>query len=491
MFSRLQPMMAVLLISLSLLSLRQISGRAKPALPHLPNILFLMADEYRHDALGVAGHKIVKTPNFDRLARQGIRFTRAYTASPVCSPSRACLFTGRYPQIHGVVQNDLPLNPDEVALPQLLKRYGYMTGMVGKLHLPPDGWFDRQWIVNRGIGDVYGDFLKKKMPDFRGHPENEAVPGTLIGPPRTSLRIGTSVLPENLYEEAFEADRAIDFLRAQKGSDQPWFLFLSMLKPHSEFVIPEPYATMYRPADMPLPATFQPGAKMPEDIETRVENKNQQKRKYISDPNLLRAVIAHYYGAVTLVDRQMGRVLDELENLGMSGHTIVVFTADHGNMLGERNHMFKGVMYEGSARVPLLLRAPGKFSQDKVVNAVLDNTSVMPTLLDLAGIPIPAGLQGKSLAPLLGGDASGWQGMAFSVLRDRMVCNGEWKLIEPLTNRDHVQGELYHLVKDREEQKNLHGKREAAAIQGKLQHALEEWWKQKPVPVALPAAPAN
>ncbi|HEV8129758.1 MAG TPA: sulfatase-like hydrolase/transferase [Acidobacteriota bacterium] len=481
----------ILIVIACFAALLQIPGRAGAQPPRRPNILFLMADEYRRDALGVAGHTIVKTPNLDRLARQGIRFTRAYTASPVCSPARATLFTGRYAHIHGVVRNDLPLNPGEVALPELLKRYGYVTGIVGKLHLPPDGWFDTKLIVTRGRGDVYAEFLKRALPGFRGHPENEAVPGTLIGPPRTSLRIGTSVLPENLYEEAFEADRAIDFLKLRKGSDRPWFLFLSMLKPHSEFVIPEPYATMYRPADMPLPATFHAGAKMPVDIETRAEDKNQQMRKYITDPELLRAVIAHYYGAVTMVDKQMGRVLDELENLGMSDNTIVVFTADHGNMLGERNHMFKGVMYEASAGVPLLLRAPGKLPQGKVVNAVLDNTAVMPTLLDLAGLPVPAGIQGKSLAPLVRGDASGWPGMAFSVLHDRMVCSGDWKLIEPLSNRDRVKPELYNLIKDRDEQKNLYGKPEAAKVQRKLQDALEQWWKQKPPAVNLPASPAR
>jgi len=471
-----------------LITLKETSGQAKPTPPRYPNILFLMADEYRHDALGVAGHKIVKTPNLDRLARQGVRFTQAYTASPVCSPSRATLFTGRYPQIHGVVRNDLPLNPGEVALPELLKRYGYVTGIVGKLHLPPDSWFDSQMIVRRGIGDVYEEFLRRKLPGFRGHPENTAVPGTLTGPPRTPLRIGTSVLPEDLYEEAYEADRAIDFLRAQKGGNRPWFLFLSMLKPHSEFVIPEPFATMYAAAEMPLPATFRADAKMLADIETRYEDQNGRARHFINDPEVLRAVIAHYYGAVTMVDKHMGRVLEALNELGLGDNTIVVFTADHGNMLGERNHMFKGVMYESSARVPLLLRAPGKLPKGKVVDAVLDNTAVMPTLLDLAGIPVPAGVQGRSLAPLARGDAPSWPQTAFSVLHDRMVRSGEWKLIDPLANRERGKPQLYNVVKDPDEQENLYRRPEVAQVQRRLETALQQWWNQKPAPVILPAS---
>jgi arylsulfatase A-like enzyme len=458
-----------------------VTRAAAPQPPRQPNILFLVADEYRHDCLGVAGHPIVKTPNLDRLAQQGIRFTHAYVASPVCSPSRATLFTGRYPQIHGVIQNNMPLNPGEVALPEMLKSYGYATAMAGKLHLPPDGWFDRSWITAGGSGEEYQAFLKVKVPNFSGRSNTAAVPETLIGPPRTPLRIGTSLLPENLYEEAWVADRAIEFLEAQKASRRPWFLYVSMLKPHSEFVIPKPYDKMFRPDKMPLPATFHPGAKRPTDAEL-----NNNDRAFINDADVLREVIAHYYGAVSLVDKHMGRVLETVDRLGMSGDTIVVFTADHGNMLGERNRMFKGVMYESSARVPLLLRAPGRLPRGKVVDAVLDNSAVMPTLLDLAGLPVPAGVQGRSLAPLARGEQASGPGMAFSVLRHRMVCDGEWKLIDPYKVAG-AKPELYHVARDPDEQRNLYGQPDAAATQRRLEAALQQWWSQKPPPVTRPA----
>src|SRR5688572_9961283 len=132
------------------------------------NILFLMADEFRHDCLGSSGHSLVRTPNLDRLARAGIRFTRAYAASPVCSPSRATLFTGRYPQVHGVVQNGLPLAAGEIGLPELLKHYGYASGMVGKLHLPPGQWFTPALITAGGRGAEYEQFLQEKVPGFKG-----------------------------------------------------------------------------------------------------------------------------------------------------------------------------------------------------------------------------------------------------------------------------------------------------------------------------------
>jgi arylsulfatase A-like enzyme len=463
------------------------------------NILFLMADEYRHDCLGVAGHPIVKTPSFDRLAREGVRFTHAYVASPVCSPSRATLFTGRYPQVHGVTQNNLPFNDGEVALPKLLRAHGYITGMAGKLHLQGfDDWFDHAASTNPSGGPAYQAFLRASKQLVTGSPNTAAVPGSLFAPDKTPLRIGTSVLPEDKYPEAWEADQAIEFLRVQKGANKPWFFFLSMLKPHSEFVIPAPFDKMYAAKDMPLPRTFKSGAEASGDFPASENAKDKAKRKRatddgpgsrarlsIGDADILREVTAHYYGAVTLVDKHMGRVLAALDELGMRDNTIVVFTADHGNMLGERNRMFKGVMYESSARVPLLLRAPGRLPAGKVSDAVLDNTTVMPTLLDLAGLPVPAGVQAKSLAPLMRGEGPAPEA-AYSYLADKMVRQGDWKIIRPLGRSRSGVPELYNVTRDPDEQTNLYGKPEAAAAQAKLTTLMEAWEKQQPPKVELP-----
>ena len=469
---------------------------AAPA--HRPNILLLVADEYRHDCLGVAGHPIVKTPNFDRLAAEGVRFTRAYVAAPVCSPSRATMFTGRYPNVHGVQGNNFPFNEGEVALPKLLRARGYTTGMVGKLHLQAEGdWFDSAEIQAGGDSSSYLAFLRASGQLLKGNANTAAVPGSLVGAGKTPLRIGTSVLPEDRYPEAWEADRAIEFLRAQKGRDKPWFLFVSMLKPHSEFVIPAPFDKMYAPKDMPLPRTFRPGMALPDNFaagEPAADGKSRRKKKidgpgsparlFINDADILREVIAHYYGAVSLVDKHMGRVLAAVNELGMREDTIVVFTADHGNMLGERNRMFKGVMYESSARVPLLVRAPGRIPAGRVSDAVLDNATLMPTLLDLAGLAVPAGVQGKSLAPLMRGAGPGPEA-AYSYLSDKMVRQGDWKLIVPLARSRSGRPELYNVTRDPDEQTNLYGKPEAAGVQAKLTALMDSWEKQRPAKVQL------
>jgi arylsulfatase len=468
------------------------------------NILFLLTDEFRHDCLGVAGHPIVKTPNLDRLAGQGVRFTRAYAASPVCSPSRATLFTGRYPQVHGVKQNNLPFNAGEIALPRLLRAHGYQTGIVGKLHLQAaNDWFDYAQISDGGRGDSYEAFLRASKQFITGIANNAAVPGSLVGAGKTPLKIGTSVLPEDKYEEAWVAERAIDFLRAQRTKGQPWFLFVSMFKPHSEYVIPAPFDKMYAAKAMPLPKTFQPGYQAPAAVAAGDENAAGRKKRRpgsaddgpgsrarlsINDADILREVTAHYYGAVTMVDKHFGRVLAALDELGMTNDTIVVFTSDHGNMLGERNRMFKSVMYESSALVPLLFRAPGRIPAGRIADTALDNTAVMPTLLDLAGLPVPAGVQGRSLAPLLRGDGPGPEA-AYAYLNDKMVRQGDWKLILPLGRSKSGVQELYHVVRDPEEQSNLYGRPEVAAVQKELLALLTAWdRKQTPPPVTLPPA---
>lgn len=457
-----------------------IAAAATP--PRPANILFIVADEYRHDCLGAAGHPIVKTPFLDRLAQQGTLFTHAYTASPVCSPARATLFTGRYPQAHGVRQNNLPFNPGERTLPPLLRAQGYRTGITGKLHLQAgDDWFDYAQVTDGGRGDAYLAFLRASKQFIKGTANSAAVPETVIGAGRTPLKIGRSVLPEDKFEEAWVAARAIEFLRAQARGDRPWFLFLSLFKPHSEYVIPAPFDTMYRAADLPLPRTFRTDARepAPKDRSAAKDDAGGRARMRIDDAEILRAVTAHYYGAVTMVDKYIGRVLAAVDELGLADDTVVVFTADHGNMLGERNRMFKGVMYESSVRVPLIVRAPGRVRAGAVLHAAIDNTAIMPTVLELAGLAIPAGVQGRSLVPLLRGEGPA-PPAAFSWLNDRMVLADDWKLIVPVKENRGGPRELYHLPSDPDEQVNLYDRPRGAAAQKSLLAQLARWEASQP-----------
>ncbi len=494
-------MKRIVTILLTLVMLAVVSRGAAWAADRRPNILFLVADEFRHDCLGVDGHPIVKTPNFDKLAHEGVRFTQAYVASPVCSPSRATLFTGRYPQVHGVTTNNLPFAPGEVVLPEMLRAQGYTTGMVGKLHLQNHkAWFDYDQLDTEGNSAEYRAFLQAKGQSIEGRPNTAAVPGSLFKKEKTPLHVGTSVLPEDLYPEAWEADQAINFIHQQEGKDKPFCLYVSMLKPHSEFVIPAPFDKMYPAKDLLAPATFRPGIELPADFTANARKTAKKQdpdeggpgspaRLFINDPEILKEATGHYYGAVTMVDKQMGRVIAALDAAGFRDNTLVIFTSDHGNMLGERNRMFKGVMYESSVRVPMLYRGPG-IKPGTVSNVVLDNATVTPTLLELAGLPVPAGVQGASLAPLLREDGPG-PGVAYSYLSDKMVRKGDWKLIVPLDVRARAAArrgtaELYNVVKDPDEQNNLYGKSEASAVQEELTALMDAWIAQKPPKVEMP-----
>jgi uncharacterized sulfatase len=440
-----------------------------------PNILFLLVDELRADCLGAEGHPLVKTPHLDQLGREGIRFNRAYVSAPICSPDRATLFTGRYPQSHGVVTNGLPFRAGETILPEYLRRRGYTTAMIGKLHLrkTPE-WFDQEWLTTGGSGKEYQSFVRESKPGFRGRAGVEAVPETFIGPPRTPLRIGTSVLPDHLYEEAWIADKAIEFMQQQQEGSKPWFLFVSMYKPHSPYVIPEPYASMYDPHSIPLPKTFVTGTARPEN--------NKNPRHFINDPDLLKTVAAHYYGSISMIDAHMGRILRELDKLGLRDDTIVLFTSEHGNMMGEHNRMFKGVMYEPSARVPQFLRYPKRLGSNVVSEITHDHTAIVPTLLELADLPLPEGVQGESLVRALkSGESS--ERPAFSVYRDRMAVIGDWKLIDPSVGTvpqvdPRPEPQLFNLKDDPIERHNLYGKPEHAGTQKRLQAAIDNWWEK-------------
>lgn len=451
-----------------------------------PNILFVMVDEMRFDAMGCAGHPIVKTPNLDRLAREGVRFASSYVASPVCSPSRASAFTGRYAHVHGVETNGIPAHNGEVFLPSVLRHHGYHTAIAGKLHYTPkrfDYGFDQFWsFANEGPNPElgYSEFLRKKHGSPAKWPKK---PGTMPWPKDPlGQDVGEFLYPEEDFETDWITARSLEYLRSRKSSSQPWFLFTSYLKPHSPSVEPEPWFSMYDPAEMPVP-------KLPPDAKTiRAAQRERSRRHYVDDPEMVRVMTAKYYGAISHVDKHVGDMLKELETLGMAKNTIVLFTADHGNMLGEHGRWFKGIQYDGSARVPFIWRGlPGaKENGGHVIPETVENTDLMSAILEAAQIPIPKGVQGRSFLKLARGGDSTWKNNAFSQLRGGMFLEGPWKLID---NSLDGQGpfELYNLTNDPKEERNLvdSDKGRVAAMRKRL----AEWRADKPAPIQVPGLP--
>ncbi len=467
------------------------AATAQQARARRPNILFLMVDEMRWDVMGCAGHPVVRTPNLDRLAREGVRFANAYTSSPVCSPARACLFTGRHAHVHGVTTNAVPAHNGEMFLPSILRHYGYHTAISGKLHFVParfDFGFDQFWSFS-SEGPTpekgYNAYLRGKHGSPGKFP---IVPGTAPWPDDPLGRdVGEFRYPEEDFETTWITDRAVEYVRSRKDTAQPWFLFTSYLDPHSPSVQPKRYLNMYDPAKVPVP-------KLPPDIaKIRGAEEGRGQRRFIADEKMLRVMTAAYYGAVTQVDDQIGRLLGELERLGMADNTMIVFTTDHGNMLGDRGRWFKGVMYEGSARAPLLWRGPGgaKENRGRVEEKLVDHTDVMPSILEAAGLPAAAGIQGRSFLKLVRDGDPRWEDRCYSQLRSAMVRTPEWKFID---NSLDLSGpfELYDMRRDPKEERNLADETRNRALAADFRRELTAWRADRPAPVKIAgmAAPA-
>lgn len=450
-----------------------------------PNILFVMVDEMRFDAMSCAGHKIVETPNLDRLAKQGTRFTSAYTVSPVCSPARASVFTGRYAHVHGVVSNQLPANEGEIFLPSVLKHYGYRTAISGKLHYRPvrfDYGFDQFWSFSSEgptpeIG--FNAHLKKKFGSPAKWPR---VAGTCPWPDDPlGGDVGVYKHPIEDFETEWITDRSLEYLRSRKGRTEPWFLFTSYLKPHSPSVEPQPWFSKYSPDRVPAP-------KLPPDAHAiRMAQRERQRRHFVDDPRMCQVMAAIYYGSIAHVDNQIGRLFTELDRLGMADNTLVLFTADHGNMLGDHGRWFKGVQYEGSAHVPLIWRGLQGADENRggTVSQVIENTDLMPTILETAGIPVPDGVQGRSFLNLARGRDTKWKNRCFSQLRSGMLLEDGWKLIDNSLNCS-GNYELYNLRDDPREDRNLAADAKQKDRITQYCRQLTDWRGQSPAPIRVP-----
>lgn len=461
------------------------AGSAVAQQKNLPNILFIMVDEMRWDAMGSEKHPVVQTPNLDRLAKQGVRFSESYTVAPVCSPSRACTFTGRYADVVGVTSNGIPANDGEIFLPSILQHYGYHTAISGKLHYTPRRFaygFDQFWTFTaEGPAPELGlnAHLQKKYG--RGATKWAIVPGTCPWPDDPLGRdVGIFKFKDEDFETEWLTERSIEYLRSRKDKAQPWFLFTSYLKPHSPSVEPEKWFHKYDPRAIPIP-------KLPADIkEIRAQQQGRNKRAWIDDEQMLRVMSAAYYGAIAHLDQQVGRLLNELERLGMADNTIILFTADHGNMLGDRGRFFKGIMYEGSSHVPLIWRGVKGAPENggKVVNKIVENTDLLPAILESAGLPVPDRVQGRSFLKLARGQDPQWKDRCYSQLRTAMVREGQWKLID---NSRNLSGEfeLYDMKNDPKEERNLVTDRRHRDRIEEYKRWLTAWRADKPAPVKI------
>ena len=458
-----------------------------------PNILFICTDQQRFDALGAYGNDEIETPHLDRLAEQGVLFENCYVQNPVCGPSRASLMTGRYVANHGLWANGVGLPDHERLFTRDLADAGYDCGLVGKLHLSAcfagrterrldDGFRVFRWAHDPYPGsseNAYHRWLRAAHPDLHAAALDPASPVTF------------DTMPTQAHYSRWIGLETQEFLRTGRERDKPFCFVANFFDPHHGFGAPPEYVDRYDPQALSRPVTT------PDELATKPAIYTEASKEsyaghakgfveYTEDE--LQQVKASYYAMVTLVDDEVGRILATLDEEGLAGNTLVVFTSDHGELLGDHQLMLKGpMMYDCSVRVPLLMRLPGVLPAGQRRTELVQWIDLAPTLLEVAGLPPLARGQGASLLPLARGDSDAWtRDWALSQYRDSghpydppvhttMLRHDRWKLV--VHHGDHAStrartGELYDLVADPAELTNLWDDRAHAADRLALQEKL-------------------
>ena len=480
-----KPILAtgLLLVALSVLNH---TAAAVPDSLRARNVVLIMADDHAAGVYGAYGNETIRTPNLDALAADGVRFTHAYVNSPVCTPSRQSIITGKLPHATGVTLLRTALADSTTTLADHLGQRGYRTSAIGKMHFNSalKHGFDER--VARADHEAYLEAHPPKTP-----PDSVAVRPPwrpFQDPARVWLNAAGKSGPyyDDDSEGTFFARRAIDFMR--RNQERPFFLTLSFHEPHSPFNFPVEYAGKYDPRDMPLPPQGPEDDRwIPEEFADLTEAET-------------RGIVASYYTSVEYMDKNVGQVLSAIEQMSLDENTLVIYLGDHGYLLGHHDRFEKHMMWEPAVNAPLVIRSPGLAS--RVEEAMVEFVDLAPTILDVLGTPHMEGLQGRSLMALLTGAASQHRSYVFSeFLADdkAMVRTQRWKYIFTTGRHDLAQGyatgrgapglthRLYDVQNDPHEMHNVAGNPDYAdELRSLKRKMLERFMKTHPMASALP-----
>jgi arylsulfatase A-like enzyme len=382
---------------LTLLSLVACTAREIAAADNRPNVLFLISDDL-NNLLGCYGDPRAKTPNIDKLAARGVRFDRAYCTFPLCGPSRNSMLTGLHPNSTGILANAQIFRqtiPSQVSLPQAFRLSGYFAARIGKLY---------HYNVPRSVGtnghDDPGSWEVELNPAGVDRLEEEPNIFTLLpGQFGGTLSWYASPKSDEHHTDGLNAADAEWVLeRCAKRKDRPFFLAVGFFRPHTPYVSPKKYFDLYPEKEMPVVQNVKEDQA---DIPPAGLMSYKREQDKLTD-DLRRQALQAYYASISFMDAQVGRVIDALDRLGLADNTIIVFTSDHGYHMGEHGLWQKMSLFEESARVPLLIVAPGvSGSTGSVAKSPVSHIDLFPTLAELCGVKAPDNLQGQSLVPML------------------------------------------------------------------------------------------
>jgi arylsulfatase A-like enzyme len=510
-----------------------------------PNVILIMADQLRADALSCMGNRILRTPNIDRIASAGVVFDQAFTNCPVCMASRAAIHTGRYPRSLRMRSMGMILPPDEITIAETLKRAGYRTGHFGKLHflpmeytwsklntdydqddpapfLQPTGILSEAtkaaaadpskqrygFDVSVPIGDLtwghYRDWLEKISPEHLKHHVAEnwgkgraglkfgaSPPATRIFHPMVS-DFFDSHLPAEIHPSYFIVQKAIEFIR--ENVHRPFFADLSFVDPHHPFNAPMPFNKMYPPSQMPIPPHFDREKCYPPGLPPGLSAVIQKQAAYPDE--LWQWALGNYFGMIANIDCCIGKLLDELEKLELADNTIILFTADHGEHVGDHRMLYKGsLLFDPLIRIPLLISWGTNLTPARR-DALVQEIDLYPTVMSLLGLPIHPGVQGKDLSPILRGQTGSGYDLVTCELDDLpdpqyvstlAIRSPECKLIYYPFART---GMLFNLMDDPGELRNLFFDASSRIIRDEmLLNLLDHLHRSKdPLPIRLSQA---
>jgi N-acetylglucosamine-6-sulfatase len=422
------------------------------------NLVFILSDDHRYDFMSCAGHPFLKTPNLDRLAKGGVWFRNAFVTTSLCSPSRASILTGLYVHAHGVTDNVTPLPPGLVTFPQLLQKHGYRTGYIGKWHMggesdAPRPGFDR-WISFRGQGVYWNPVL-----NFDG--QRRQVEGYV-----------TDILTEE----------AIKFIEENKS--RPFLLYLGHKAVHHEFFPAERHKNLYSDVPLPYPKSM---ANTEENYRGKPDWVRRQRNSWHGVDGMYDHKIPFdqfyrdYCRTLMALDESVGRIVNTLEEKGLLNDTLVIYMGDNGFMFGEHGLIDKRAMYEPSIRVPMIAHCPDLFEGGRQVQGMALNLDICPTMLEAAGVPVPPGLHGRSLLPLIRGTGEWRSEFLYEYFWERdfpqtptvlglrtdqysyMQYHGIWDL-----------DELYDIQKDPDQMNNLLGDVRITTQAGRLFNRIKD-----------------
>ena len=463
------------------------------------NILYIMTDQQRYDSLSCVGRSLCQTPAVDRLARAGMRFDNAYSVCALCSPARISMLTGRYPHNHRMWNNndmmqwarsDLP--DEERLISQDLVEAGYHCGFSGKWH-----------GGSRKVPSSYG-FLGMDVPNYgdpyktREYAEYIAARG-LQPPVRLKSELpwaaGTLRGPMEACEPHFVAEHALNlmhrFSEERERTGRPFLMFVSFWGPHHPCFVPEPYASMYDPADVQLPPNLEDNLVNKPAVQRRFRRSFYPQGPALSEDQW-RWIIAKYWGFCSFCDDEIGRLLQALKEMGRENDTAVIFTTDHGDMQGAHGGIFdKGeFMYEETYHIPLIIRVPGITTPGDVCDKLVSNMDLASTALALAGVSVPANHDGRSLVPLLHDPNADWRDDLMCefhghryLYSQRMVRWSNYKYVYNASDED----ELYDLDRDPYELRNVVNEPEYTTIADEGRRRLLRWIDESRDPLKFAA----